>query len=102
MKKSQRVFIFCLVVACFVFLANVNLYAAESYWTCTIDRVIVKTSPTTKYLLKVTHSTGGWTVVVNFTSKEMLATALTIKSMDKTARIVYETTTGELIQINYE
>ena len=102
MKKSRRVIIYCLLVACCVFLTNVNLYAAESYWTCTIERVIVKTSPSTEYMLKVKHSTGGWETNVNFTSKEMLATALTIKSMDKTARIVYETTTGELLQINYE
>ncbi|MCP4622018.1 MAG: hypothetical protein GY850_00610 [bacterium] len=102
MKKSRRVFIYCLVVACCVFLTNVNLYAAESYWPCTIDRVIVRTTPTTEYSLRVTHATGGWKIKLYFTSKEMLATALTIKAMDTTARIVYETTTDELLQINFE
>ena len=100
MKKLFKITVSCLIIACcFAFFSTSNLYAADKWWTVSVDTVVVSTSPSLQYKVKVTNHAGPWEAYLNFTNKEMLATALTAKSMDSGAMVKFDDSTYELLQI---
>jgi hypothetical protein len=100
MKKSRRVFYICLVVASCLFLSSMNLYAADAWWTASIEEVIVATSPSVVYKVKLTHINGLWSIFLNFTNKEMLAVAMTAYSMGTDVLVKFDDVTLNLKQIH--
>ena len=102
MKKLAKITSsFLVITCCLIFFGGSTLYAAEQWWTVDIDDVIVETSPSVIYTVKVTNPSGPWTRWLTFTDKAMLASALTCRSLPEQALVKFENTTMELLYLAF-